>query len=252
MGTDFHAHPYERLMYSDEILSPWGYPSKQWAGSFPSCGDKDNQSPIDLSTFRVASQSEPLITPAYNATQILFRNNGQYIRAIPAFGPTMHFGETIYELVYMQVHAPAEHAINGEIFPLEIQWYHRAKNGQLAALSLLYKQGLTENAFVNTVVNTAPLEIGDNLTTTAIDLMEALPRDVTAYKTGTRVHYPYYTYEGSLTTPPCTEGVKWFVWAKPGHVSAGQVEALEELFAEPYHRELQQIGNRIVQLKTLF
>merc|ERR1712019_77826 len=72
--TDFHAHPYERLMYSDEILSPWGYPSKQWAGSFPSCGDKDNQSPIDLSTFRVASQSEPLITPAYNATQILFRN----------------------------------------------------------------------------------------------------------------------------------------------------------------------------------
>lgn len=239
-------------MYSDETLAPWTYPESGWSASFPKCQDRVNQSPVDLTTFRVASGSEPLVTPQYNASQILFRNTGSYVRGLATFGSTMHFGDQVYDLVYMQVHTPSEHSINGEPFPLEIQWYHRAGDGTIAALSLLYKLGATDNDFVRTIINTAPQEKGDNLTTSAIDLMEALPRDITAYKTGTRVHYPYYTYRGSLTTPPCTDGVKWFVWAKPDVVTEQQVDALHDLFATPSRRGLQPLGDRVVQLKTLF
>lgn len=242
-------------MYTDETGTFWTYGTTQpWVDTCET-GTDSNQSPIDLVKFRVASQMDPLITPVYEQTQLLIRNTGNYLRVINNFGSNVHFGDKIYELMYIQVHTPSEHRMNGEQFPVELQWYHRSpEDGSIAALSLLYKEGLQENNFLQVIIDNVPSKNEEKFTPVAVDLNSALPVDITQYKSGTRVHYPYYTYQGSLTTPPCTQDVKWFVWSKPDIITKAQVESLSAIFEVAPSRPggVQPLNGRIVQLKTLF
>jgi len=261
--TPFSAHPEERVMYQEEKLGAWTYDEndEMWGALSPkyqvcSAGDKAMQSPIDMFQFRVASENEPLITPSYKAGKMLVRNTGQYIRVVNSQGSILYFGDQIYELVYMQIHTPGEHRMSGEMFPVEVQFYHRnSGTGDIAALSLLYKIG-PHNQFLEHVISNAPNGTEEEvLTPTSTNLGDALPKDITQYKSGIRVAYPYYTYDGSLTTPPCTEGVKWFIWTKPDHVSESQAKALRDLLPNSLktsNREAQEVNGRVVQLKTLF
>lgn len=222
--------------------------------SFSACSEESQaQSPLDLYTFRIASPMSPLLTPQYKAGQMMVRNTGNYLRLIPHKGSLLYWGDKVFELVYAQIHTPSEHHMSGETFPVEVQFVHKSQDDdELAVLSLLYKQGL-ENPFLARVLEAAPVEGGkEDFLGGAINLGDAIPKDITQYKAGTRVSYPHYTYDGSLSTPPCTENTRWFVWSKPDHISKEQVDALKRLVRGSAARPLQSVNGRVVQFKTLF
>jgi len=253
--ANFQPHPMERKMYTEESLVDWDYTSK-WGPTnarYKICDTGRMQSPIDLHQFAIAGENEPLLVPQYKAGQMLVRNTGQYLRVINNFGSLMYIADRIYELVYIQVHTPSDHRMSGEEFPVELQFYHRATDdGSLAAVSLLYKLG-PKSAFIDRIIESAPQQAkAEVLTTSSFNLGDAFPKDITSFKAGARTSYPYYTYQGSMTTPPCTESVKWYVWAKPNHVSQEQIDALEGMFPQGARRELQPGNDRPVLMKTLF
>jgi len=195
----------------------------------------------------------PLLTPQYIAGQVLVRNTGSYIRLIPHRGSLLYWGDKIFELVYAQIHTPSEHHMAGETFPAEVQFVHKSQeDDQLAVLSLLIKQG-AQSPFLGRVLEVAPTQAGaEEFLGAAVNLGDAVPRDITQYKSGTRVAYPHYTYEGSLTTPPCRENVRWFVWSKPDHASKDQLDKLAKLVKYSSARGLQNPNGRVVEFKTLF
>lgn len=244
-------------MYTDETSdTPWTYQqTAAWNNvdtRFSACAG-GMQSPIDLFQFSIAPDTSPLVLPQYKAGQLLLRNTGQYLRIVNNFGSLMYLGDKIYDLVYMQVKTPSEHRMSGEQYPVEVQWYHRAvEDGSITAVSLLYKLG-PRNTFLDMLIENAPTGTGTEfLTKSSINLGDALPKDITSLRAGPRAAYPYYTYEGSLTTPPCTEGIQWLVWAKPDHVSADQAAALQGLFPDAPQRPLHPDNDRRVQFKSLF
>lgn len=242
-------------MYTNEWLVDWTYDTN-WGPTNPRyeiCDSGAMQSPIDLHQFAIAGEGEALITPQYKAGQMLVRNTGTYVRVVNNFGSLLYIADRIFELVYIQVHTPAEHRMSGEEFPVELQFYHRAvDDDSLVAVSLLYKIG-PRSSFIDHIIESTPrVAKGENLTTASFNLGDAFPKDITSFKAGARVSYPYYTYQGSLTTPPCSEPVKWFIWSKPNYVSEEQADALRALFPHDSRRQLQPGNDRPVLLKTLF
>eukprot|EP00298_Acanthocystis_sp_HF-20_P010744 c19022_g1_i1.p1 GENE.c19022_g1_i1~~c19022_g1_i1.p1 ORF type:complete len:594 (-),score=282.23 c19022_g1_i1:193-1764(-) len=252
----FAPHPLERALYMEEKKFQWSYSNPEDWGkisvNYKECSDSSNQSPIDINSFRIASSIAPLVTPQYIAGRVLVRNTGNYIRLVPQQGSSLLYGEKAFDLIYIAVHTPSEHTISGERFPLELQFIHKSQNDEeFAGLSLLYKNGL-DNAFIARFLESCDTDTDAEVISAAMNLASAIPKDITRYKSGTRVSYPYYSYRGSLTTPPCTEGVRWFIWSKPDHVSADQVDALKSLVKRASSRPLQEQSDRLVEYKTLF
>jgi len=143
--------------------------------------------------------------------------------------------------------------MGGQAFPLELQFVHvsaEPKDQQIVILSVLYKIGVA-NDFIGSIVKSAPSTKSETVTQ-SIDLTTALPRDITQYKSGTRVSFPHYTYEGSMTTPPCKQNARWFVWSQPDFVSSKQVDELRSLVPFASARPLQAVNERTVEFKTLF
>jgi len=250
-------------MYADETKAAWSYDENAEAGpenwyaadkSFQTCAESSmDQSPLDLFSFRVASPMSPLLTPQYKAGYVMARNTGNYVRLIPHKGSILYWGDKVFDLIYAQIHTPSEHHMGGEVFPAEIQFVHKSQDDdQLAVLALLYKQGL-DNPFIDRVLENPPMLAGkEEMINGAVNLGDVIPKDITQYKSGTRVSYPHYSYDGSLSTPPCRENVRWFVWSKPDHISKQQIERLRRLVKNPSARPVQNLNGRVVEYKTLF
>jgi carbonic anhydrase len=233
---------------TDAKLGPLQWPKLDPA--FVACGDSQTQSPIDLFTFRMSSLSTSLLTLQYKASRILLRNTGNNLRIVPDAGSQLYLGDDIFDLVFIQVHTPAEHRIGGETFPLELQLYHKSQEtADIAAVSILFQKGV-DNTFISQILSSFSRK--ELMIQQSIDLADLVPKDVSMFKTGTNVGYPYYSYEGSLTNPPCTQHVKWFVWSKPEQASAVQIQALRALVTSDSARPVQDQGKRIVEFKSLF
>ena len=131
-------------------------------------------------------------------------------------------------------HSPGEHQLDGEAFAAELHLVHQDDAGGLAVVGLLFRLG-APGALIQSLLDAAP-GIGQSVELTdgpaAADYIPDGP--------------DYYGYNGSLTTPPCTEGVRWFVMQSVGTVSQRQVEQLQELTHGPNNRPVQPIGNRSI------
>ena len=118
-----------------------------------------------------------------------------------------------YQLVQFHFHRPSEERVRGKTFDMVAHLVHKDDDGQLAVVAVLMEKGGTEHPLIQTLWNNMPLEVEQELApATAIDLNRILPEERS-----------YYTYMGSLTTPPCTEDVLWMVFKKPIIVSDQQV-----------------------------
>jgi len=203
----------------------------------------------------MTSPLAPTVLPLYKVGKVLIRNTGNYLRLIPHRGSQLFWGDKTYELAYIQIHTPSEHHIAGEAFPVEIQFVHKSldeDDQSMAVLALLVKQG-QPSPFLRRVLEDAPREaLKENMMAAPLNLAELIPRDMTQSRTGTRVSYPHYTYEGSLTTPPCTDGVRWFVWSKPDHASKEQIAQLMAMFPFASARPLQPAQERMVMYRAPF
>ena len=146
-------------------------------------------------------------------------------------------GETQYDLLQFHFHTPSEESIGGKRYDMVAHFVHKTADGKLGVIGLLLKVG-AENAALKAVFDNMPAEADkENAVAGAqVNAAEAMPKDFT-----------YFNFAGSLTTPPCSEGVNWMVLATPAQISQAQLDSFRKLFAMNA-RPIQPVNGRIVRL----
>lgn len=197
------------------------------------CAVGQRQSPIDIRD-GIKVDLEPI---AFDYKPSLFRivDNGHTVQVNVGNGSITVTGKT-YELVQFHFHKPSEEKINGRAFDMVAHLVHRADDGQLAVVAVLLEKG-AENPFIQTLWNNLPLEKNSEVSppTATVDLLSFLPPSRN-----------YFTYMGSLTTPPCTEGVLWLVLRQAVPISAEQVNIFSRLYRNNA-RPVQPAAGRLIK-----
>ncbi|MBF0609725.1 MAG: hypothetical protein G8345_06470 [Magnetococcales bacterium] len=201
----------------------WGYsgtrgPDHWGEMGFPLCIQGRKQSPVDFAVNRKSIQLD--LEMDYRSSLLRVLNTGRAIKVIYEPGSTVKYGDRRYELTQFQFHTPSEHTLGGRTYPMEIQFLHRAVDGKLLQLAVFATEGeQAVNGTVDALFSALPMKVDmeliGNFYLNAADL---LPRELTAF-----------FYVGSLTTPPCTEGVAWFVYKEPLHLPAGLISRMASL-----------------------
>jgi carbonic anhydrase len=142
-------------------------------------------------------------------------HNGHTIQVNHAGADTLEIVGEHYSLVQYHFHAPSEHTVNGRHYPMEAHFVHQAADGHLAVVGILLALG-RPNPALEPMWSKMPRQKGGEVVLEELQVAmdDLLPRSRTAFR-----------YEGSLTTPPCSEGVKWIVMSTPVEVSAEQIAA---------------------------
>ncbi len=197
------------------------------------CATGERQSPIDIKD-GIKVDVEP-IKFRYQPSTFRIVDNGHTILVEAGEGSISLTGKT-YELVQFHFHRPSEEKINGQRFDMVVHLVHKSDEGQLAVVAVLLERG-NENPFIQTLWNNMPLEKNMPVAPPAatIDLNALLPSSRN-----------YYTYMGSLTTPPCTEGVLWLVMKQPVQVSQDQINIFSRLYRNNA-RPIQPASGRLIK-----
>jgi carbonic anhydrase len=200
---------------------------------FAKCSTGTRQSPIDIRG-GVPVDLDP-VQFDYRASGINVLDNGHTIQVNVGGGNSIEVMGRRYELVQFHFHRPSEERINGRQFDMVAHLVHKDPEGRLAVVAVLLDRG-SAHPLVQTVWNNLPLEKGDEVAARAtLDLTELLPKD-----------RRYYTYMGSLTTPPCSEGVLWMVMQQPVTVSNDQIAVFSRLY--PMNaRPIQSAAGRLIK-----
>lgn len=196
------------------------------------------QSPIDLSNGR-RMQYSPLLF-RYRSNALSVHNDGRSVRVDVSSGSSMIAGGHEYQLTGFHFHVPGEHRINGAAADMELQLEHRDRQGRIAVVAVPMNAGRRMNSTLSKIWDNIPGAEGQRFygRQTGINPRLLLPSDQS-----------YFSYVGSLTEPPCTEGVEWFVLAKPLEVDSSYVQRLLRAVG-PNARPVQPVNGRAV-LATL-
>jgi carbonic anhydrase len=202
----------------------WGRLNPAWA----KCETGTRQSPIDIRDgIKVELDN---IGFDYKPARFSVLDNGHTIQVNVGAGNTITVMGRMYELVQFHFHRPSEERINGRNFAMVAHLVHKDVDGRLAVVAAMITEGAAHN-LVQTVWNNLPLEKNDaTAPTTLIDMNQMLP-----------IHREYYTYMGSLTTPPCSEGVLWLVMKEPIQLSTQQLAIFARLY--PMNARPIQLGS---------
>lgn len=218
----------------------WGYGEstgpQHWSAldsSYATCGSGKNQSPINLTNIVGAKLPKLDIKYTGNGSNVV--NNGHTIQVNYQPGSTLMIDGDSFELKQFHFHSPSENQINGQSFPLEGHFVHADKNGNLAVIALMFKEGQA-NPVLDKFWQQMPEKEGGNYKlSTKVSARDLLPNNT-----------DYYRYDGSLTTPPCSEGVRWFVMKQPVTISKQQVEKFSHVMHHPNNRNVQPLNARLV------
>ena len=216
----------------------WGYSGEagpeHWgelADAFAMCAQGKNQSPINLTAFIEADL--PALEFAYKSTVTDILNNGHTVQVNYAPGGMMTINDRTFELKQFHFHAPSKNHINGASFPMEAHFVHADKDGNLAVIALMFEEG-AGHSVIEALWKSLPAHEGDKKPLEiALDPLALLPQDT-----------DYYRFNGSLTTPPCSEGVWWLVMKHAVSVSAEQIEAFAHALHEPNNRPILPVNAR--------
>lgn len=213
----------------------WG----ELAAEYATCSTGSAQSPIDLGVAEITVLPDLLIN--YRSGEVSVTDNGHTVQATAASSSadssSISLDGTEFTLLQMHFHAPSEHTINGVFAPAEVHFVHRSETGELAVIGVMLTEGTTDHAAWSAYTET--LSVGEEQTiTTTLEWPAMLPGDALTIR-----------YAGSLTTPPCTEGVRWLVMDTPVEVSAAQLAAFVEAH-EGNHRPVQELNDREVLADT--
>ncbi len=210
----------------------WG----QLKPDFNVCALGKRQSPINIEEAdTLQGPAEPLQFN-YQPSNGSVVNNGHTIQVDLYGDNALTVRGSSYKLVQFHFHHPAEEQVNYRGFAMVAHLVHKNAEGQLAVVSVLLEPGVA-NALINKVWTYMPLDTGDRVRLPAglIDMNELLPKD-----------QRYYQFMGSLTTPPCTEGVLWLVLKQPATVSREQLKLFSQLFPNNA-RPVQPVNGRTVR-----
>jgi carbonic anhydrase len=203
---------------------------------YGTCATGKRQSPIDIREGIIKVDLEP-IKFNYKPTQFRITDNGHTIQVDVGEGNTIKVMGREFQLVQFHFHRPSEERINGKSFDMVVHLVHKDDDGKLAVIAVLLQKG-SEHPLIQTLWNNMPLERGQSLEpAVAIDLNQLLPP---------AENRAYYTYMGSLTTPPCSEDVLWMVMKQPVQVSPQQVSIFARLYSNNA-RPVQPANDRLIK-----
>jgi carbonic anhydrase len=226
-GQDATPAPAHWTYEGEEGPEFWG----ELDANYATCSSGRAQSPIDIAGEQALDLQDIVFN--YQPSALTIFNNGHTIQANYDAGSTITYNETEYTLLQFHFHHPSEHTIGGTAFDMELHLVHRDAAGNLAVVGILLQKGQGANESLAPVFDNLPPEKSDPQTLEAtISAADFLPEAHT-----------YFTYSGSLTTPPCSQGVRWLLLNEPVTISEAQFEAFAALF-ELNARPVQPINNR--------
>ena len=220
-------------------MGEWGYRGEMgpenWAElkeDFALCETGLQQSPINIDTSVLTPK--PKIEFSYGYTPLRVINKGHTVQVEYEPGSRIKLDEKQYELKQFHFHSPSEHQLDGKSYPMEVHLVHQSSDGELAVIGILMEEG-SKNRFISNIWPHVPEEPGKNPVSGVAINASALPPE----------NQVYYNYAGSLTTPPCSEGVNWLVFEKPIEVSGDQIEYFRSLY-DGNARPVQPLNDREV------
>ena len=219
----------------------WGYEGDmgpnhwgQLSEEFIACEAGKNQSPINL---RSTIESD-LKALRFNYAKVPLRvvNNGHTVQVDYREGSDMIIGGHDFQLIQFHFHSPSENHVDGQEFPLEAHFVHSDDQGNLAVVAVMFVAG-NPNSFIDTIWNSMSPDVGKQISAPNVEInaFDLLPGEK-----------DYYLYNGSLTTPPCTEGVRWIVMKKTVEIAQNQVEKFNALMGNDNNRPIQPVFARPV------
>ena len=207
---------------------------KSLCTGFSACGGKI-QSPIDIQTKTVNKGTQLHSAKfAYGQSKVNIVNNGHTIQFNVTGDHHVNLNGKDYKLLQFHYHSLSEHTIDGKHFPIEVHFVHKHSDTDFAVLSMLYKEGEANELF-NQYMAQFPVSEGEYNSKDEFNVLSILPADRS-----------YYYYKGSLTTPPCSEVVNWYVLKTPLTASTEQIEKFSELLHHNY-RPIQALNGRTVK-----
>ncbi len=221
----------------------WGYGDdngpEKWSNLHPeyaTCGTGKHQSPVDLTRFTEAALPPIPFHYRPNSTEVL--NNGHTIQVNFGEGNRIRLDGKEFRLQQFHFHAPSENTYRGSFFPMEAHLVHADEEGNLAVVTIMFRSG-SENPVLKKIWAKMPEKAGEKVDLSALDERvnagQLLPwnRD-------------YFRFSGSLTTPPCSEGVRWLVLKNPVPASKEQIEQFQNVIDAPNNRPVQPLNARII------
>lgn len=221
------------------ISSEWGYQGEHgpehWAeesGDFALCATGVNQSPVDIRG-PIEAELPPInMTGTTHLTRGF--NNGHTVQFDFAPGVTTTVGGHAFELKQIHFHTPSENLVDGKAFAMEGHMVHAAKDGELAVIGIMYAAGQS-NDILQKMLQAVEQGGGDTQIDAGASWQMLMPQDL-----------DYYYFSGSLTTPPCSEGVHWMVLKKAREVSTEQVTWFQKMVHGANARPVQKTHARMI------
>ncbi len=233
---------------SEHYVSPWKTPwtyagADHWSEldpTYAACNTGKEQSPIDIADTQKA-ELPPLRFEYKSAPLKYVVNNGHTIRVNyqGENGNFLFFGDQRYQLTQFHFHHPSEEYIHGKPYDMVVHLMYQASDGHVAAVAVLLQAG-RPNPTIQQIWEHMPATEGQN----EVDGVELNPAGLLPQTS--REPLAYYTYAGSQTAPPCTEGVTWFVLKNPLEISADQISAFARLYPSDV-RPVQALNGRVVK-----
>ena len=239
-GVDRHVHwGYEGI----EGPAEWGNLSPEYA----LCSSGASQSPVDIDHTEVDGETPLAFDYGTSELNIAFHqhvenvvDNGHTIQINVDEGSKLSVGGKAYQLKQFHFHTPSEHTIDGRQYPVEMHFVHQGESGDFVVVGVLVEEGNESPSFAK-VSPHLPRVKGES-------------KDLAGLTLDLHLHVPQgegaYVYTGSLTTPPCSEGVQWFVLRAHPTMSAAQIEVLTSIIG-PNNRPVQPLNARRVRSMSL-
>lgn len=230
------------LLYAEN--TDWSYQGKTapeyWSTLSPDyglCDSGKNQSPINIDPKTALNANKQGLKFDYSRLDaIKMSNTGKQLQIDVAKGASINIEGVTFELQHLSFHIPSENTYNQQHFPMEIQFAHQSKAGEIAYVSLMVAMGKSSRT-LRKLQQQLPMNTGDTkqLTTNVLRNLEKKQK-VTSY----------YRYGGSLTSPPCSEGVRWFIMNKPLRISQQHYQTFKQALKQNNNRPLQALHARTV------
>lgn len=216
-------------------------PTENWAeltAYYHTCASDAKQSPINLADAATADLVN--IDFAYGETAVNILNNGHTVEVKDITGNQITINGTTYALQQFHFHTPSEHTVDGEPYPIEMHLVHKSLDGtSFAVVGVFITEGAENPAFASVWARLPKVETPVFDTGETVNVADLLPAEPLVYR-----------YTGSLTTPPCTEGILWSVMTTPVEMSHDQITAFEDIFAEGINRPVQPVNEQGLQLDS--
>ena len=238
----------KKVLFSTLVASSLAFASANWSyeghtgpkywgdldKKFIMCKIGKNQSPIDINKQDLIKACLNPLKLEYNSKAKSVVNNGHTIKVSIEDGSYLYVDGKKFELKQFHFHTPSENTIDGKNYPMEAHLVHISKDGEIAVIGVMFKLG-KENKALKKFQNSICSKVNKKKTISAyLNPSELLPKN-----------RDYYRFNGSLTTPPCTEGVRWFVFKEPVEMSKEQLKIFSKIMGKN-NRPTQPINARKV------